>query len=907
MRERVRELRARLGHVLLVLSDPLRRDLEELFDIASSIDGRAPVADKARGGKRQSLAEILSEVLRNAGGPMRIGPLTKAARANGWQTKAKDPRQLVRKVLLDPPFARTKRGAYVFAPDESRSPRPKLDRAPDPSSVRARIGALLRSEGRPMKPGEIASALLASGWETKSPRPTNVVSAVVCGYPDFVAVDGGYALRDAGAGEVRPPASRAPASRGRASRAPASRARAPKEPAARTRRATAARSPQEGAVRSGLSTQIHALLSARGAPMSTREIVDALRKGGWKTKSKSPGAVVSAAVAAEPSLTAVTRGVYGIRDWNLEKHAVEAARDSEANTGMRARIRRVLERRGAPMRFKDITEELASEGWTTRSDRPRDVVASAIRASDEFEIVDRATAGLRKWSSGAARPAIVEVAAPRDERPPRERPPAIRSAEAVVEEESGIYERSPESTALDVELGFLLRHVADARPDAAVLAPLYQRKQLTAWIARARAISDRGGGRREVVRSTGKVAAELSALAKLWWPGSVEALKLQASPADALAPFAKDVDGAELTWEIVADRLDAQMEGAYDDPHFDDGWNDTRWLCDDERFAGSHLDHAETLLARAGTPLAEPPGNRASLRIDAKSLRDLVQAARGLRWVRGVATDGLRWGLCMGRMRWIAAGHPLARESALPHVLAAEYQPLGAGWGFDEELRHEKRQWLATELALVTEADLPAWLMRAIDVFDNPDLASLLSARRGELARIDPARLESRRARSRIRKLVEAMGVVVSAPAAGPSVPEVDREPEAMPRFASARALIGERLSGNRTLFISNRADPSLEETLASAFGLDIDWCVATPRRVDAAASSIRNGKYDLILSATGFQTHAMDATFARAAHDSTTPYIRVNRGRPTACARAIERELGASSSRQASRAADAR
>ncbi len=80
---------------------------------------------------------------------------------------------------------------------------------------------------------------------------------------------------------------------------------------------------------------------------------------------------------------------------------------------------------------------------------------------------------------------------------------------------------------------------------------------------------------------------------------------------------------------------------------------------------------------------------------------------------------------------------------------------------------------------------------------------------------------------------------------------------------------------------------------MAKTFALEVVWCVADPRRIDATCERIERGAFDLVLSATGFQHHATDIALSRAAKSAGTLYVRVNRGRVAACERALMRELG--------------
>jgi hypothetical protein len=106
-------------------------------------------------------------------------------------------------------------------------------------------------------------------------------------------------------------------------------------------------------------------------------------------------------------------------------------------------------------------------------------------------------------------------------------------------------------------------------------------------------------------------------------------------------------------------------------------------------------------------------------------------------------------------------------------------------------------------------------------------------------------------------------------------------------------ARVRPHVDGKRAILVTNRASPDLEAELHAKLGLQVDTIDATPRRVQSACERIANGTYHLVLSATGFQDHAVDEQVARAARTGSVPLIRADRSRPAACARAIARQLG--------------
>jgi hypothetical protein len=629
-----------------------------------------------------------------------------------------------------------------------------------------------------------------------------------------------------------------------------------------------------------LVERIRGVLEREGRPLARAEITERLLAEGWRTKSPQPGNVVSAVltnmsdVTREAGKYVLVRGSVAVEP--VAESAPARRRGPHPDVPLGARVHAIVARRGAAMSYADILSELERDGWTSSSARKRDLVANAVRLHPDLTVVLPGVV----WLKGAAAEPAVSV---RPEDPARE--PAVS-----VPAEDPADEPAADPEVLAWELAFLRQHVEDARDDTAVLAPVYAARQVSAWAARARFIADRGKG--ELAAGARELVRELTALVRPWALGrSIPALVASASPRDALAPFVKsDADLAEASWESVADRLDAQLESAYDDAAFDDGWSDTRWLADDERFASGLLERAESLLERIGTPVESSADDAPSLSLAPRDVRELVEAARGLRWIRGVVLDGSRWARCAGRLRWLAQKNPTAKESKLAEVLSPEFHPAGTGWGFDDDAREEKRGWLAGELAFTDARGLREWLESAVDVYDDGEIAGLLAARRSELAQVDLRAFESRRVRARVAKLREAMGVAPAGKEA--ALPDLGDEPARAPRFGTVRALLAGTLEGRRALMLANRADERLEWTLASAFDLDLDWAVATPRRAALAVETIQGGKHDLVLSATGFQTPAMDASFAAAAREVNAAFIRVNRGRVASCARALGRGL---------------
>lgn len=99
--------------------------------------------------------------------------------------------------------------------------------------------------------------------------------------------------------------------------------------------------------------------------------------------------------------------------------------------------------------------------------------------------------------------------------------------------------------------------------------------------------------------------------------------------------------------------------------------------------------------------------------------------------------------------------------------------------------------------------------------------------------------------------------------------------------------------AGKRLVFVSMRRDPDLQAQLKEALpAATLDWRVAEPKRLEALGEAIQQGAYDMVLGAIGFQSQGTDNLLARACRQAGVKYLRVNRGRPLVCLRAIARDF---------------
>jgi hypothetical protein len=290
----------------------------------------------------------------------------------------------------------------------------------------------------------------------------------------------------------------------------------------------------------------------------------------------------------------------------------------------------------------------------------------------------------------------------------------------------------------------------------------------------------------------------------------------------------------------------------------------------------------------------------------------LIAAAQRLRWLRRATSDDAGWGEAMGRLRWLLPACPGARER-LEDLLSAAYVP-AAPWAdilLGPELEARRRARIAEIASRVPQRPverelLVAWIREAVDLLGNPQLAALLVPIRGEVgAAVEHLRDGAdRRMRRRIDGLLERLESLGDAEAArlrsgiasedgAPSTPLLATSTEARPDARAALvARVRPHTERQRAVLVSNRLDPMLQDALEEELGLRVTPAEATPRRLRAVCERIRAGSYELVLSATGFQDHSTDAALKRATRAANIPLVRVDRGRPLACVRALAREL---------------
>ncbi len=532
------------------------------------------------------------------------------------------------------------------------------------------------------------------------------------------------------------------------------------------------------------------------------------------------------------------------------------------------------------------------------------------------------TAGARNQpgSTGPQRGAgdYVELRGSAHQRPKRVLAPTVPAVGPAVDE------------ALD-ELSLLRRRVADARPEVAVMAPELQRLHFLAWICRARCVQDRVPYAMDVERAVGEIARTLGDLGKLWWPGSVKALQFKATPLDAGAELGLEGGGRLHDWLEAADRaeaiLDSRLEqngaGRYDDY----GWVDRGALNPPPNKPNALLKEVTSAIERyVGTverPVARdgPPGLRRGEETD---LLKLLEWTRKLRWLRGHITHTETWAAAVGRVRWAVSRAPRDRTGQIREALDSTFCPTQAwaqvlGQNPQEKRQRRQRRDLLQDLPQEGSAEtgeLIDWLGGAFDLgtqLSNPRIAGLLYPLKADVLALEPTAMaeDSRRTRKRladlkrrlqevsqeeaaqIRRAAERELAAEPAPAPVPEpLPEPEPEEPQDPLFAVTEG-VRRYTAGKKALFVSNRKDPALKVKLEDLLALELTWSVIDPRRVQAKCESITQGSFDFVLSATGFQGHNVDTALYRAARSAGVKYVRVNRGRPQTCVRALAREFG--------------
>ncbi len=461
----------------------------------------------------------------------------------------------------------------------------------------------------------------------------------------------------------------------------------------------------------------------------------------------------------------------------------------------------------------------------------------------------------------------------------------------------------------------VLAEIEERLPHLARMCSERQRLHMLAWICRARAIEEGQPGAREVEHAVARVARRLTEIGKMFWPGSVRALQLSARPADVRREMHASWASEPASWReatvlserLLSEHLAKSAEAGLDE----DGWADGAARSPRPSDPDGLFEEVDAELKA----MLVPPGEVPNARLGELAAPSSTSSWRPPASCAGcAATCATTW---LGASPWGGSGAPCpawataAGASATPSITAPSHRrpgPSCSGRCRPSLPRRRGRARTSCRAALpaasTTKEGLLAWLIRAFDVLNTPDLVALVLPLKAELVGWgdDVLNHPDRRIRRRLRELVKRVlsEEAVAAPKA-PEPPVRDEEnaadePIAQHALDALAARVRAQTRGRRVLFVSNREDPELGARLSELLGITIAWCDGSLRRVQAQCERITRGSYDLVLSATGFQVHGVDSALARASSAASIPYVRVNRGRPVACVQAIAREFGLAS-----------
>ena len=291
----------------------------------------------------------------------------------------------------------------------------------------------------------------------------------------------------------------------------------------------------------------------------------------------------------------------------------------------------------------------------------------------------------------------------------------------------------------------------------ASMSPQRLRLWVLYWICHARSYEETLPDEVDIARAVARVAKRLTELCKRFWPGNIRALQLHARPSEA------GVGGPATTWreaEAMARRLleDHLRQGPQNGLD-NDGWSDAAALLPRPADPTAMLAEMTEVVQRVTGALDASP-EFASPATDGV-LEELAVVTQKLRWLRGCA-DAERWGLLMGRLRWLAqeVGSRGARLKGLLDPLHQPATPWAALFAADGESPQQVEA--VTDLLHgrpgpgTDREALAAWIVKALDVLDTAQIAMVLSPVRSEVRDLDPAQLPApgRRVRRRFRDLV---------------------------------------------------------------------------------------------------------------------------------------------------------
>jgi hypothetical protein len=484
-------------------------------------------------------------------------------------------------------------------------------------------------------------------------------------------------------------------------------------------------------------------------------------------------------------------------------------------------------------------------------------------------------------------PPVVEVSAP----------PELVTATMTVEE---AFERLEE----------IVQEIDVSREDFAVMSSQNQRLTVASWIFQGRSIEEQFKSNRAIAEKVHDIARSLTDVCKDFWPGSVQALQVDTPPSRSLVGLVK-FERQPKDWGDAAEALEEAIEESTRNGHYDiHGWMDFGATNPPPTDASKVLEEAVGIVEGILGSVNETPDEK-----DVRGLKivlperyeELAQAASLLRWIRPRCRDQVRWGLAFGKLRW-ASKFRLKNANKLAAIVDPKFKPEKT-WAQlldrDPEVRRKRRLRAKVMAVLPVKKwrveQVMEWLEDAFPVFTNPQLAKMTSEVHQKILQLEIQDFADadRNIRSRFMKLQKMLsaGQDVSDVKL-PEVHEGDLSDEIEETAATTTVLTAAELvlegvrtitSGKKMMFVSNRDDQILKRALEK----DLDCKVVmkdggSSRKMASTIEAVKRGSYDMILMATGFNNHTADAILSRAAKGLGIPYVRVNKGRPSATARAI-------------------
>ena len=501
--------------------------------------------------------------------------------------------------------------------------------------------------------------------------------------------------------------------------------------------------------------------------------------------------------------------------------------------------------------------------------------------------------------SPAAPKPPVPPAPPKPIPPPRAVQPTMRAPE----------KETPSDPTLSLAEGLeVIRDIAaeidDEETDLAMMSAFLQKAHISKWIFRAREVQVRLKNVRDVEEAVHRIAQRLMGLCRIFWPGSVRALQVDAAPAVGLSDLMHNPPRVS-SWgdaaRAVEDLLDRIPSGS--DEY---GWKDTAALRPPPQNPETVLREAVDKIEKVLGPLEESYETRGR-RVSAEHIRDneevLILAAHLLRWVRLSTASRMKWGRAMGAMRWASR---TSNSDAIWRLISEEFcpaKPLAELLGRDpnvNKLQRARKQTMENVPAPGgLQEHLLDWLRVAFEAFTNPQIAKMALSVRGEIMELTNEDFSDadRNVRSRLRRLQtvfrtsQDLSQVTLPDVSGVSEQEESKEGPAEKEDVGAVLLqrVRKFTEGKKMLFVTNRDDEPLRIRLERDLHCSVTLKDGTNnRKLQALLAGVST--YDLVLMATGFTNHGTSVALGKAAKDANIPYIRVNKGRPLATVRALAR-----------------